>query len=118
MKTTPTDIDREAGSLFAARPAMRVMWTSRATRWERVADGTTHTGRPFAIDADDPATVGVMLAQVTFAIGEVVAVWEFHDGFRVVAPPDEPGAWCRFVGEAPCKYSGAALVAAMKAVSK
>lgn len=64
MKTAPTEIDRKAGRAFVPWHAMRVMWTATSTRWERTADGTAHTGHPFAIDTDDPATVGQMLAQV------------------------------------------------------
>lgn len=69
MKTTPTDVDREAGQAFVPWPAMRVMWTTKSKRWERIADGTAHTGHPFAIDADDHATAGQMLAQVEAAAG-------------------------------------------------
>lgn len=77
MKTTPTDLDREAARLFKPAPGMRVF--NADCGWGRVAEaawaGTTLThwssdsmavdgARVDAIDADDPATVGCMLAQV------------------------------------------------------
>ena len=70
MKTEPTDIDREAAGLFNAAPGMRVVYVSsvngrRKLEWCRVRDGASGVyGAPDALDTDDPATVGCMLAQV------------------------------------------------------
>lgn len=70
MKTEPTDIDREAAGLFNAAPGMRVVYVSsvngrRKLEWCRVRDGANGVyGAPHALDTDDPATVGCMLAQV------------------------------------------------------
>lgn len=85
MKTEPTETDREAARLFVAAPGMRIrakmhnvedgFW-SRASRHSDVggvfcdAEPTVDECkwvRPLdvaAIDTDDPATVGCMLAQV------------------------------------------------------
>lgn len=114
MKTTPTETDREAGRAFVPWPAMRVMWTATSRRWERIADGTAHTGHPFAIDTDDPATVGCMVAQVEAAAGAPVELWHCPDD-----PPD--AAHVVFVRdpsfESFCSPTrGAALVAAMNAL--
>ena len=81
MKTAPTETDREAARLFEPAPGMRA-W--RTTGVGMMSDpgmvievdpataphGGIRTERGWswlpvcAIDADDPATVGVMLAQV------------------------------------------------------
>lgn len=115
MKTTQAEVDREAGQVFVPWPAMRVMWTATSRRWERVADGTAHTGHPFAIDTDDPATVGVMLAQVEAANpGRAVIV-----SARVPVPSED--VYCVVAhgeGEPTIALGptrGAALVAAMRA---
>lgn len=78
MKTEPTDLDRDAARLFMPAPGMRVF--NADAGWGRLAEaawaGTTLThwstdslavaghARVDAIDTDDPATVGCMLAQV------------------------------------------------------
>jgi len=111
MKTKPTETDREAGRVFVPLAAMRVMWSATSKRWDRVADGTAHTGHPFAIDTDDPATVGCMLAQVEAAAGETVDLWTHSRHTEVEYEVDRyDGAT---LGSGPTR--GAALVAAMRA---
>ncbi len=76
LKTQPTDIDREAASLFEPAPGM-LMWRTIAERSvsNRLGSGcagafSTLTGahdESVSIDTDDPATVGAMLAQVEAA---------------------------------------------------
>ena len=110
MKTKPTETDREAGRVFVPLAAMRVMWSATSRRWERVADGTAHTGCPFAIDTDDPATVGCMLAQVEAAAGPVVLIWDaWKDGMTHYV--------VRYLDKWSGPTRGAALVAAMRALA-
>lgn len=114
MKTQPTDIDREAATLFACVDGMRAGWSYNSVTsvpprerwtWERV---TSDGKEPHAIDTDDPATVGVMLAQV-----EATVV----DGLPVELYRITPGGWWQT--DAPGvggPTRGAALVAAMRAL--
>ena len=103
MKAEPTDIDREAARLFAPAPGMRswlhcdgvpsrILSDSPITRW--------------AIDTDDPATVGCMLAQVEDAAGESVEMVRYSCLAEAVWTCGPPGATGR--------TRGAALVAAMR----
>ncbi len=118
MKTTMAAIDREAGRAFVPWPAMRVMWTTNSKRWERIADGTAHTGHPFAIDTDDPATAGQMLAQVeAMRPGQAVSIVDRmrslpgEDERRFAVLVEHDGA--QTVATGPTR--GAALVAARRA---
>lgn len=144
MKTTPTDIDREAAQLFVAAPGMRVQVDAQDDAlvridWCRVAESTWAGGLLLhrlsssqalascvdivAIDTDDPATVGVMLAQVEAKKHEILSagdrtpvdarwVWTGPHvlGFEVVFEEDE------LLGEGPTR--GAALVAAMRQIRR
>jgi len=119
MKTAPTETDREAGRTFVPWPAMRVMWTATSRRWERIADGTAHTGHPFAIDADDMATVGQMLSQAeAMRPGQAVSIVD-----RLHSLQGEDERRFMVMVEIRCEFRvatgptcGAALVAAMKAL--
>ena len=78
MKTAPTELDREAATLFTPIPGMRVWidwslphedsWGDGA--WLRIVEGqwVDHVAAP---DLDDPATVGCMLAQVASFPGPI-----------------------------------------------
>lgn len=136
MKTEPTAIDREAATLFAPAPGMRVhAWG----RWVRVAtddyglrecdevvtDAHSSVGVD-ALDTDDPATVGCMLAQVRERVG---SIW-LQPLWRVSIPADAPyhgetmatvtgRVWSVMTstgsaGDGPTE--GAALVSAMRAI--
>ena len=122
MKTEPTDIDREAARLFVPAPGMRVWFLhdgtpsrilngAGAARWERGgSDFAVETSGPLGLDAldtDDPATVGCMLAQVEEAEGLGIPVEVY------LSTPDWWTTDCRGHG-GPTR--GAALVAAMKAL--
>ena len=151
MKTEPTDIDREAATLFTPSPGMQVMHeiahvvrpASHKGRevcemrpaWVRIVtardagtcrafavEGNATVGRRAyqmeyfvarasmflqAIDTDDPATVGCMLAQVEEAEGLGIPVEVY------LSTPDWWTTDCRGHG-GPTR--GAALVAAMKAL--
>lgn len=121
MKAEPTDVDREAAHLFVPAPGMRV-FMARA-RWLETgriiaSDDAEHwvvcesnvsvllSTRPDAVDTDDPATVGCMLAQVEDAAGEPVEMVRYSFHAYAVWTCNLPGAygWTR----------GAALVAAMR----
>ena len=132
MKTQPTALDREAAELFDCVDGMRAAWLCRGAAgvprrlrytWERICDDGKE---PDAIDADDPATVGCMLAQV----GERVdSIW-LQPLWRVSIPADAPyhgetmatvtgRVWSVMTstgsaGDGPTE--GAALVAAMRAL--
>lgn len=73
MKTEPNEVDREAAQMFTPAPGMRVVYVSsvngrRKLEWCRVRDGANGVyGAPHALDTDDPATAGCMLAQVEAA---------------------------------------------------
>jgi hypothetical protein len=133
MKTQPTDIDRKAAELFISARRMRVwirgpigdipVTVVSDTRFngdsQCVRDGGNggvHSGAlseswhwipwpPVAIDTDDPATVGCMLAQVEAAVGDGVPV-EMHRISGRWWQTDAPGEG------GPTR--GAALVAAMR----
>lgn len=95
MKTESTDLDREAAQLFTLAPGMRVFvtrarWletgriiTSDDAEYRVVCESNASallSTRPDALDADDPATVGAMLAQVEEAAGtRVDLVWAWRD---------------------------------------
>lgn len=127
MKTEPTDIDREAARLFVPAPGMRVWFLhdgtpsrilngAGAARWERGgSDFAVETSGPLGLDAldtDDPATVGCMLAQVEDAAGtddvSVEKLRPYGRGFAVFIR----GSY----SHAPGPTKGAALVAAMRAL--
>jgi len=121
MKTTPAPIDREAATLFQAVAGMRLAYFHTVNgrekhEWCRVRDtGAGVYGPPGAIDTDDPATVGVMLAQVRAAANDpalhVVAGEPDLDGLLWWSVPR------RFAGRsALSRTEGAALVAAMRAL--
>lgn len=133
MKTEPRDIDREAARLFIPVAGMRVWfihdWTpsrilngAGMARWERGgSDFAVETSGPLgldAIDTDDPATVGCMLAQVEAAYAEDLhVVWirfpTEGDAGWVVQPAD----WSMSLDGIGFDLTrGAALVAAMRAL--
>lgn len=134
MKTEPTDIDREAAGLFTASHGMRV-W--RAISPETMSSPSlvieaeagpgvgvrTELGwswfRICAIDTDDPATVGQMLAQVeALRPGQAVSIVDRlrslpgEDERRFAVLVEHDGA--QTVTTGPTR--GAALVEAMKAL--
>jgi hypothetical protein len=123
MKTEPRDIDREAARLFVPAPGMRVWFLHYGTpsrilngaviaRWERVCyDFAVETSGLLGLDAldtDDPATVGCMLAQVEDAAGKSVEMVRYSFRALTIWACDPLGAygWTR----------AAALVAAMRAL--
>lgn len=129
MKTEPTDIDREAARLFAPAPGMRV-WTRHAKGRLVDHDGKygTVTGEGsweamavvLAIDTDDPATVGCMLAQVMAADTSDPRVFEaFYHSHADTRPPTGRG-WTVTIGDLHnCGIDGrigAALVDTMAAL--
>lgn len=134
MKTEPTDLDREAARLFVPAPGVR-MWCAVEDRciplrflgrnpinlnlWAfdevevcAVVEVLASMFRVVAIDTDDDATVGVMVAQVEAAL-------EVIDRPRGYLHPWD-GGWAMRHGEAIRRYAGptkgAALVAAMRAL--
>ena len=162
MKTEPTDIDREAATLFTPSPGMRVMHeiahvvrpASHKGRevcemrpaWVRIVtardagtcrafavEGNATVGRRAyqmeyfvarasmflqAIDTDDPATVGCMLAQVEDAAGARVDMtwdWDFATRRFIEYVALWEGDDCIGVARRG-RTRGAALVAAMKAI--
>lgn len=133
MKTTPTDLDREAARLFRIEVRMRAFTEfARGTviNADPMDDGTICVtlvgegtyealGRPVAIDADDPATAGQMLAQVeAMRPGQAVSIVDRlrslpgEDERRFAVLVEHDGA--QTVATGPTR--GAALVAAMKAL--
>ena len=137
MKTEPTDLDREAARLFTPAPGMRMwIWLETGedavrflgrtgvasnplafdeTRFEAVVEILTGRFRVTAIDSDDPATVGAMVAQfdrhaVTVVDRRDVLPGDVERRFAVLAEFD--GAQTLTTGPT----RGAALVAAMKAI--
>lgn len=134
MKTEPTDIDREAARRFVPTPGMRVLATgeewarlamaewagSVLAHWENHGQAERNHITVFALDTDDPATVGCMLAQVEQAEGIGISVTIVD---RLVTTPGDPdrrfavlvsnmdGIQDVFTGPT----RGAALVAAMRA---
>ena len=143
MKTTPTETDREAAQLFAQSPGMRVLakvcgveddFWSRASRHSDVgglfcdAEPTVDECkwvRPqdmAAIDTDDDATKGVMLAQLR-------AETDAPRLHVVCGDPDPDGvawwsiAWWNAPRRLPGRSAmnrteGAALVAAKRALAE
>jgi len=129
MKTTPTETDREAARLFEPAPGVRIWRAVCADTWSdpgiviEVDPATSaHVGirtergwswlPVCAIDTDDPATVGCMLAQVESALDAVgcpgACLHPWADGWAV----RRGAAIRRYAGAT----KGAALVAAMKAL--
>lgn len=132
MKTEPTDIDREAASLFRLTPGMRAWWPvdveiddmffgvpslARLCN-DRLIDPSSET--PVAIDTDDPATVGCMLAQVEQAANHTLS--EVADNGEDHRRPERRHAVMVWSARANCERHeaahgptrGAALVAAMR----
>ena len=127
MKTEPTDIDREAALLFVLAPGMRASYSRRGLLgWGWLIDTdeglwlfcenwpgfTVDSVDIDALDTDDPATVGCMLAQVEDAAGtddvSVEKLRPYGRGFAVFIR----GSY----SHAPGPTKGAALVAAMRAL--
>ena len=88
MKTEPTALDREAATLFTPAPGMRAIMSDSlfGGRWVRIAgcyetspDTWDAYGKDWwgmdALDTDDPATVGCMLAQVETVAGKPLDTW-------------------------------------------
>ena len=133
MKTEPTDIDREAARLFIPAPGMRVWFLhdgipsrilngAGMARWERGGcDFAVETSGPLGLDAldtDDPATAGCMLAQVEDAAGARVDMtwdWDFATRRFIEYVALWEGDDCIGVARRG-RTRGAALVAAMKAI--
>ena len=125
MKTTPTDLDREASALFVCADGMRAAWSYGSVTavpprerwaWERV---TSDGKEPGALDVDDMPTVGEMLAQVEVACpGAAVSIvdrlralpGETDSRFMVLVEHD--GTQTATTGPT----RGAALVAARRAM--
>ena len=122
MKTTPTDIDRKAARMFTPAPGMRVWQTAEARtigprRVIEVDENDIKTEGGWsrlpicAIDTDDPATVGCMLAQVEAAAGAVVLIWDaWKDGMTHYV--------VRYLDKWSGPTRGAALVAAKRALAE
>lgn len=142
MKTQPTEIDCQAVQLFTPAPGMHVAYSLRGSvEWGRCIMTeaemklcseywTAHTVvgvSIVAIDTDDPATVGVMLAQVEAAAGCQLKIADAWSG-DVANAPDmfavcARTAWCAPMGwDTPPREYGRgvtrmdALVAAMMAI--
>lgn len=133
MKTEPTDLDREAATLFRPAPGMRLLTKDgNAFRVVVNANGDLWTcceccvvpdtlqldpDDVYAFDADDDATKGVMLAQVRDATPQIGHRPPTTDsdingvGRRMWCVHNVDGA--RFLW---CETEGAALVAAMRAL--
>ncbi len=129
MKTEATDIDREAASLFDAEPGMRVFHDLCGfgrvlthvsdeyymVHWDKQPGAEA---RIIAFDTDDPATVGVMLAQIEYeVVGDGVAVTDV----MISHPGDAVRSYAigidRLNGERDTETGptrGAALVAVMR----
>lgn len=145
MKTTPTDIDREAAQLFVAAPGMRVQVDAQDDAlvridWCRVAESTWAGGLLLhrlsssqalascvdivAIDTDDPATVGCMLAQVEQAANHTLSeVADNGDDHRRPERRHAVMVWsahknCERHEAAHGPTRGAALVAAMRQIRR
>lgn len=132
MKTEHADIDREAAGLFTAAPGMRA-WSmfchGRVQAASAAPDGIVHAtlsgdgsyealAFAVALDTDDPATVGCMLAQVeASAPGLAVSVADRRHNL----PGDSDRRFLVLVDHAEGHQTtatgptrGAALVAAMR----
>lgn len=117
MKTEPTDIDREAAGLFKCVDGMRAGWCYTSVTsvppknrciWERICSDDKV---PDALDTDDPATVGCMLAQVEALAGPVVLIWDaWKDGITHYV--------VRYLDKWSGPTRGAALVAAKRALAE
>ena len=128
MKTKPTDLDREAASLFTPAPGMRV-WTRHAQG--RLVDYDGHYGTVTgegsweamavvrALGANNPATTGCFVDQIEalHPCQSVTVVDRLH-----VLPGEVERRFMVLVGSADCETAttgptrGAALVAAMRAL--
>ena len=95
MKTEPNDIDKEAAALFKPAPGMRAIKSDSlfGGRWVRIAVADENLAGCYeagvdtwevyikdwwgmdALDTDDPATVGCMLAQVEAVVGKPIDTW-------------------------------------------
>lgn len=115
IKAQPSELDREAARLFSPAPGVRA-WVHGA--WARGVPSTLDDSTVFlpegssyglvrgaaeAFDADDPATVGCMHAQVEQAEGVGLEVYSLPGGWFGTSCPGEGG-----------RTRGAALVAAMQ----
>lgn len=138
MKSAPTDLDRDAARFFTPAPGSLALYRvgiAGPDRWLRMCEDMVDSGmysHPMALDADDPATAGCMLAQVRDKVGAHAVVWQWHrrvdgdaDAFSVILTPNrealQRGFWCRPLMEhdetdpnPKSPTEGAALVAAMK----
>lgn len=139
MKTDPTDLDREAATLFRPAPGMRAwmprhdapeFWWRVVGDWnatwegheEVVHDFSHEHGDPFhAFDTDDPATLGCMLAQVEEAAGATADLRTVpaRDGktLHEIAFPGV-GTWRDFTRAASLVKAMAHIVAAMRAAGE
>ena len=109
MKTEPTATDIVAATLFRLVDGMRE-WDSIARTWHRVTEETIIFATPDAIDTDDAATRGAMLAQVREATLLPGVICTMHGDWCVYWPMAYlSGYYC---GEG--KTEGAALVDAMR----
>lgn len=106
MKAAPTDIDREAARLFTVGRGMTYGRECAGSVVWNVSHGQDVEAD--AIDTDDPATVGCMLAQVEQAegLGMTVEVYRVGAGWFSTD--------CRCGAGGPTR--GAALVAAMRQI--
>jgi len=140
MKTTPTDIDREAAILFSPAPGMRAFTCGAIYDGERgrviavpeglcialeslkieMRDGTAPLMSIIAIDTNDPATVGCMLAQVEQAANHTLS--EVADNGEDYRRPERRHVVMVWSARENCERHeaahgptrGAALVAAMR----
>jgi hypothetical protein len=135
MKVSPNVIDREAATLFAAAPGMNVWRGVNAVTVgpHRVIDVDGEGVRTaegwswfpvVAIDTEDPATVGCMLAQVEQAANHTLS--EVADNGKDHRRPERRHAVMVWSDRAGCERHesahghtrGAALVAAMQNLKK
>lgn len=107
------DINRDAARLFAPAQGMRVCVDGR---WVRVGCGLEGSRESVidAIDADDPATVGAMIAQVEHASAKPLDLWSSASGPVPQHPYVVDTCDGILLGTGPTR--GAALVAAMRAI--
>jgi hypothetical protein len=130
VKPAPTPIDREAATLFQAVAGMRAC--NAGGEWGRLAEAdwagavllhrrfdsmALHGAHIDAIDTDDPATVGCMLAQVREADGGPMGFIRPH---RENPWSGEPPEFAYSQSDGMARHfgptTGAALVAAMRAL--
>lgn len=107
------DINRDAARLFVPAQGMRVCVDGR---WVRVGCGLDEARESVidAIDADDPATVGAMIAQVEHASAKPLDLWSSASGPVPQHPYVVDTCDGILLGTGPTR--GASLVSAMKAV--